>query len=195
MSIDFGIEPSGGRDVVMRSLSDIADAKGSLTARGGRQQISKPIQVFSIELEDLLKNQTMSVAKATGWMYVMTTENEPVQIVELHSREHSSSPQFGHIEADDSVDRVLNTIRYAETRDEVMTTEYVLRELRIPSLCFKSIWLSAENYEVDLFIPITEVQPYFTVDTTYTVDEVFSKINKMNGVMNQGGFAPEIDEP
>ncbi len=195
MPINFGPEPHQGRSIVQTAILDINNAKGVLTPRGVRQEISKPIEVYSIQLNDLAASNASNYVKNTGWIYVLTENDETAQVIELYADEMDSTVRFGKIESTDSAKHLLEAIRCAEIHIEALTGNYVLRELRVPGICFRAVWLTSIAGSTDFVCPIVPLGPNLIIESIYTLDEIFSELQKLDLDEMQAGFEPtEVEE-
>ena len=193
MPVKFDLGPDQGRSIVQKTIAELNYARGNLTARGFNQHISKPIGIYAIRLDELLIDNTLSSVQKNGWIYVLITSNEVGQVAELHLDEKSSKVYFAQVESVQTADRFLNAVRYAENHEKVSEIDYEIRELRIPSLCFRSVWLHSGEVDEDLIIPFTPLQPSLLIETAYSNIEFFAALNSLDLTELQGGFAPETE--
>ena len=165
--------PSEGLSTLGRALSDLrahTPALGRMFRAQAQPQITQPLQVFLLQLDDIVDENFPERAKPVGWRYlILDPDSVAAADVGLEGDVFHRLMHGRHAE------RLLNATRFAGDKFAKDPDDYDLRILEIPSLYVAALWLQGPK---DIFVPFADaalenVDP--TAQFAARVDESFTQ--------------------
>ena len=171
--------PQSGPGLIGKALSDLAghpDRAASMAMAGGAAiNLSQPLPVYRLGLEDIVDEHCLDKAVEIGWRYLI----EPAvggaggagyaDVREVQGGDF----KFTSLSKNANADRLLAAAHLAQEVGEGSAVEYEARILDVPAVYIAAIWLAAPT---PVFIPyidpahlgqpgaVVKVQPDFLQD-------------------------------
>ena len=160
MAIQMQDGPEDGFAILQERLPDAYRHQQERKADGGGAapeeiDLSRPHQVFSIDLHDLVGNDPLDQAKSIAWRYMLMNGTDAVASAELTTETGGSAEYAGFFKSQfdratiEAVNRMEGKLH--EDRD------YEMRLLRIPEIYVIAVWLHSDVS--DEFLPLEGVPP------------------------------------
>jgi hypothetical protein len=170
--------PEGGTNLVYKFASGIVkfDPRFLRVAHVQDLSIGKPCRAYSAGLEDLAAGKFLSVAQAGSWEYPL-----------FHGPDADG---LAFVLADETTGKATNcdgifqsdmgrreAVQIAEALPQVQKQNYEMRELDMPGLLFKAIWLHAESD--DIIIPTGNSFGRWNPDLPYSEKEMLEVLKPL----------------
>ncbi|HSS22245.1 MAG TPA: hypothetical protein VLL54_19395 [Pyrinomonadaceae bacterium] len=156
MGLNVKEPPESALAIVSEALGNImggtTDGFEALTEHADAElNISAPHPLYVVGLSDIAEGKLLAAAVLRGWRYIVLKGDETVGAVNLSFDDQGKNLQFSHISHGPFAQSTVEGIRYAEGLPEVVSNEYELRLLDVPSVYVVSLWLHGKN---DRLIPL-----------------------------------------
>jgi hypothetical protein len=158
----------GLRDLTPPHMAMESLTKVGMTAQADEPpQTDAPLEVFSLGLDDVIEKD-LSKAKATGWRYTVSSQEQPFAAAEIDAL-GGDELQFSHLNTGPFVLETVNTLKQAEGLEAAIHTEYEARILKIPALYVMALWMHSDGDDILIPMPPTNdnlnpKQPYSPAD-------------------------------
>jgi hypothetical protein len=174
MGLNASKPPKQGLQIVRDALGDLitnGPSVAGIIAESMPSQVSiaAPHPVYFVALTDVAEGNLLSVATLTGWRYIMLEGDQTVGAANLRVKEDGEELQFSHISYGPFVNSTVEGIGRAESLPEVLSNDYELRLLDIPSLYVVSLWLHGNE---DRLIPLPPTNQALEPYATYSGEEM-----------------------
>ena len=148
----FRQPPPSGRMTVMRALGDLAPRGGALG--GGAADISKPLPVFRLGLDDLTEPDALDRAEFVAWRYLIEGGGAGPGMADV-GEAPGGDAVFGSLARNEQADFLLQATHLAQSVADGTSQDCDVRLLQVPSLYATALWLTTEP---PAFIPILDVE-------------------------------------
>jgi hypothetical protein len=164
-----------------QGLRIVRDALGNLITHGpnvagimaeslpSQLNIAAPHPVYFVALTNVAQGEILSAATLTGWRYIVLEGDQTIAAANLRVTDDEGNLQFSHISHGPFVKNTVEGIGRAETLPEVLSNDYELRLLDIPSLYVVSLWLHGD---ADRLIPLPPTNQVLEPYATYSDEEM-----------------------
>ncbi len=174
MGLNVTAPPKQGLKIVRDALGKLsagAPTIAGLITEGLAPQldVAAPHPVYFVGLTDVAEGNLLSAATLTGWRYLVLKGDEPIGAANLRVTENDETFQFSHISHGPFVKSTVEGISRAENLQEVVSNDYELRLLDIPSLYVVSLWLHGDE---DRLIPLPPTNRALEAYATYSGEEM-----------------------
>jgi pimeloyl-ACP methyl ester carboxylesterase len=112
---------------------------------------SKPVQLFSLGLNDINDAGFLKSARPEGWRYLVVS-GVPLAIADVRDTK-TGTATFSALTRGPVVERFVEATNFAEKHYHASPDHYEVRALEIPSLYVSALWLHGAR---DIFIPYLE---------------------------------------
>lgn len=150
MPIETRSAPAGVAHQLTTALEDIAPAPlGARTLEKSPMEISKPLPVYVLGLQDAASGNFPEGAKMVGWRYLLA--GPAVATADIDAKEQEGTAAFNKLTHGANADRLSAALHIAEQKYGASGAGYEARILDLPSLNLGAVWLAgAQGNE---FIP------------------------------------------
>jgi len=143
--------PATGPQLVGRALSDLGGHPDRASLLGGAAiNLSQPLPVYRLGLEDIDDEKCIEKAVEVGWRYLI----EPAGGGGAGYADVRKAPdgnfKFTSLSKNANADRLLEAAHLAQQVGEESAVEYDARILDVPALYISAIWLAAPT---PVFVP------------------------------------------
>jgi hypothetical protein len=153
MAIHIEPAPEEGAQIVQQRLAP--PDPGAMAAANAEANASRPRRlpillsypVYSADLEDVLdkRRKLLQRAELTSWHYILGSDDKVDALAEVAE---GMPMEFASKQPADFADAVLAAIARARRLEEVKTSDYELRLLRVPELYLFTVWLHGDKRDV-----------------------------------------------
>ncbi len=148
--------PAEGFGIIREALGKLTSgpaATFAAVAEGAptHLNIAAPHPVYFVGLTDVAEGKLLSGAVLKGWRYLVLRDDETIGAANLIMSGPDQNLQFSHISHGPFAKNTVEGISYAESLPEVVSDDYELRLLDIPSLYVVALWLHGNQ---DKLIPL-----------------------------------------
>ncbi len=175
MTIHFMQPPADAQAALHVGLKSVAQAR-SVTSnvllaarRSDAPADGIPHPIYTLDLQDIIKAQTLSGARLIGWRYLVGDAHSTPLAAEVHS--HASQHTFAGINEGPFTNQTRITLDMVEKNPLVQSGNYELRVLRIPALFVMALWLKDISGNNDLIVPMAPTFTGIEAQHTYPVAE------------------------
>ena len=160
--------PANGRNIIGKALRDLWGRPDPNALLGGATiNLSEPLPLYSLRLDDIGKHDMLSKAKLVGWRYLMEKPGG-VAYADLIETP-GGSPAFASLSPNRNAERLSQAAHLAETVASGLS-DCEARILDIPALHISTIWLACSEPK---FIPYIDLEKLREPETKISVDEDF----------------------
>ncbi len=168
MGLTAKTPPAKAPGIIREALGKLASGPPAgleaLSMEGGvpaNLNIAAPHPFYFVGLKDVAEGNLLEGAILKGWRYLVLRGDETVGAANLVISEQDQSLQFSHMSHGPFAQNTVEGISFAESLPEVISDDYELRLLDIPSLYVVSLWLHGSE---DKLIPLpptnSALEPY-----------------------------------
>lgn len=144
--------PPAGKVVLGQALRHLMTRQSDpLATKGGAVDTSKPLEVFTLRLDDISGSDFLRKAVSTGWRYLIVADG-PIAMADLRG----AAPEFANLTRGRLAEQLEQAANLAESAYGASPTEFEARVLEIPSLYVMALWLHAGSEQINRFIWIAD---------------------------------------
>lgn len=147
----FRQPPPSGRMTVVRALGDLVPRNVALG--GGAVDISRPLPVFRLGLDDLTEPDALDRAEFVAWRYLIEGAGLGAGMADV-GEAPGGDTVFGSLARNEQADFLLEATHLAQSVADGTSQDCDVRLLQVPSLYATALWLTTEP---PVFIPILDV--------------------------------------
>ena len=147
----FRQPPPSGRMTVVQALGDLAPRGGALG--GGAIDISRPLPVFRLGLDDLTEPDALDRAEFVAWRYLIEGGGLGAGMADV-GEAPGGDAVFGSLARNEQADFLLEATHLAQAVADRSAQDCDVRLLQVPSLYATALWLTTDP---PVFIPILDV--------------------------------------
>jgi hypothetical protein len=166
--------PPAGPAVLGQALRHLMTRRGDLlSAKGGAVDTSKPLEVFTLKLDDIAGPDFLQKAASTGWRYLIVAGG-PIAMADLRG----AAAEFANVTGGRLAEQLEQAARLAESAYGASATKFEARVLEIPSLYVMALWLHAGSG--DRFIWIADgarADPAIVAEDPGFLDRILARAN------------------
>jgi len=149
MPIETRSAPAGVAQQLTTALEDIAPAPlGARTLEKSPMDISKPLPVYILGLQEAAGGGFPEGARMVGWRYLLA--GPAVATADINAKDQGGTAAFNKLTHGANAERLNDALPVAEQKYG-SSTGYEARILDLPALNLGAVWLSAAQSNV--FIP------------------------------------------
>jgi hypothetical protein len=131
--------------------------------------LSAPLPVYNLGLDDLVADRPPSENSLTGWRYPISVDNRVVASAEVATEPGNANPRFSSVNQgpfDPAIETALE--RLASSGE---TTQHSVRLLRIPALYLMALWLHSDDQD-DRYQPLPPAPTPLRAGESYSWSEL-----------------------
>jgi hypothetical protein len=150
MPIETRSAPAGVAHQLATALEDIAPTPlGARTLEARPLEISKPLPVYTLGLQDAAAGNFPEGAKMVGWRYLLA--GPAVATADINAKEQEGTAAFNKLTHGANADRLSAALHVAEQKYGGSIVGFEARILDLPALNLGAVWLAGAQSNV--FIP------------------------------------------
>jgi len=144
--------PPAGPAVLEQALRHLSTRPSDpLSTTIGAVNASRPVEVFTLKLDDIHGSNFLGKAVSTGWRYLVVGDG-PVAMADVRG----TMPEFANLTRGKLAERFEEAANLAQSTYGASATQFEIRVLEVPSLYVIALWLRAEAEQIDKFIWIAD---------------------------------------
>jgi hypothetical protein len=160
--------PASGQNIIGKALRDLWGRPDPQDLLGGATiNLSRPLPVYSLRLDDIGKSDTISRARPVGWRYLVEKPGGVAYADLVESPD--GAPAFASLSRNRNAERLSQAAHFAESVASGLS-DCEARILDIPPLHISAIWLAGPESK---FIPYIDLEKLREPDAKISVDEKF----------------------
>ena len=159
--------PPAGQSIVTNALRDLWQPDPHEALGGAAINLSQPLPVYSLQLADIDKADSINKAKSVGWRYLMEKAGGAAYADLVESS--AGEPAFASLSRNRNAERLNQAAHLAEKVADGGPT-YEARILDVPALHISAIWLLGLDSK---FIPYIDPERLRAPDAEISVDHEF----------------------
>lgn len=148
----FRQPPPSGLMTVVRALGDLAPRGRALG--GSAIDISRPLPVFRLGIDDLTEPDALDRAEFVAWRYLIEGGGGGAGMADV-GEAPGGDAVFGSLARNEQADFLLQATHLAQSVADRTSQDCDVRLLQVPSLYATALWLTTDP---PVFIPILDVE-------------------------------------
>lgn len=143
--------PAAGPNAIGLALRDLSPPSASAAASGGaRINLSKPLPVYTLHLDQLHGRESLQHAKLATWRYLIDDGAAYADV-----RHAGEDAKFASLSRNPNAKRLAEAAHLAEAIAKDLPDEVEARILEVPALYVSAIWLTGTK---PMFIPYIDAR-------------------------------------
>jgi hypothetical protein len=144
--------PATGPQMIGRALRDLRGRPDPKDLLGGANlNLSQPLPVFRLGLDELVASDSLSHAKQVGWRYLIErADNSGTAYADVRDAGGGAPPKFTSLSQNRNAVRLVNAAHLAQVIADDLPGDCEARVLDVPALYTSAIWLTCQP---PVFIP------------------------------------------
>ncbi|MCX5215934.1 hypothetical protein OG689_43120 [Kitasatospora sp. NBC_00240] len=185
MAVEFASPPGSAHEIALTGFQNLArfTQRSHREGEAGMQALpetdvtlSAPRPVHHLGLLQIVARESIRNSAATGWQYLVLTEDGAVASSELSIGSDERPPVLEQVNMGPFVQSTASALRGLDDIPDVQSGRYELRTLKIPALWAFLLWLRQLDGNADLYIALSPAPKFLQAGRIYHEGELLDAL-------------------